>query len=88
MRSHLLEGKVSHLRTSPFTYRLDHAVFYFALDLSELDEVTRSLRLVSRNRPNVLASGMTTTWTRRRGTWRRRSASTCATRAWTPTAGG
>jgi DUF1365 family protein len=54
MRSHLLEGKVTHLRTRPFTYRLDHAVFYFALDLAELDEVARRIRLVRRNRPGVL----------------------------------
>ena len=33
MNSHLLEGKVTHRRTRPFMYRLDHAVFYVALDL-------------------------------------------------------
>ena len=54
MRSHLLEGKVTHLRTRPFTNRLDHAVFYFALDLAELNEVARRIRLVRRNRPGVL----------------------------------
>lgn len=54
MRSHLLEGKVSHLRTRPFTHRLDYSVFYFALDLSELDEVGRRIRLVQRNRPGIL----------------------------------
>jgi DUF1365 family protein len=54
MRSHLLEGKVTHLRTRPFTYRLDNAVFYFALDLAELDEVARRIRLLRRNRPGVL----------------------------------
>lgn len=55
MNSHLLEGKVTHRRTRPFTYQLDHAVFYFALDLGELDEATRALKLVSRNRRNILA---------------------------------
>ncbi len=55
MRSHLLEGKVTHLRTRPFTHRLDYSVFYFALDLAELDEVARGIRLVSRNRRNVLS---------------------------------
>ncbi len=55
MNSHLLEGKVMHRRTRPFTYRLDHAVYYVALDLGELDEVERTLRLVSRNRRNVLS---------------------------------
>ncbi len=55
MRSHLLEGNVTHRRTRPFTYRLDQAVYYFALDLGEIDQVARALRLVSRNRRNVLA---------------------------------
>ena len=54
MRSHLLEGKVSHLRTRPFTHRLEYSVFYFALDLSELDLVGRSFRLLGRNRRNAL----------------------------------
>ena len=35
--------------------RAGHDVFYFALDLSELDEVTRRLRLLSRNRRNVFS---------------------------------
>ena len=51
MRSHLLEGIVRHRRTRPFTYAFEHKVFYFALDLGELDAVAR-LRLVSRNRSN------------------------------------
>ncbi len=54
MRSHLLEGKVRHRRVQPVEYALEHNVFYFALDLAELDEVARSLRLISRNRRNVL----------------------------------
>lgn len=54
MRSHLLEGKVHHRRSTPVTYALEHDVFYVALDLAELDEVDRSLRLVSRNRCNAL----------------------------------
>jgi len=54
MRSHLLEGTVSHRRSRPIVYALQHDVYYFALDLEELDEVDRSLRLVSRNRRNVL----------------------------------
>ena len=49
MRSHLLTGKVRHRRTSPFTYQLEHDVFYFALDLAELDEVADRVRLVRRN---------------------------------------
>ncbi len=54
MRSHLLEGTVRHRRARPVVYALEHAVFYVALDLDELDEVDRSLRLVSRNRRGVL----------------------------------
>jgi DUF1365 family protein len=55
MRSHLLEGTVRHRRVRPVDYALEHDVFYFALDLDELGEVDRSLRLVSRNRRNVLS---------------------------------
>lgn len=55
MRSHILEGTVRHRRARPFVYALEHAVYYLALDLDELDLVDRSLRLVSRNRPNLLS---------------------------------
>ena len=55
MRSHLLEGTVRHRRARPFVYALEHAVYYLALDLDELDLVDRSLRLVSRNQPNLLS---------------------------------
>ncbi len=54
MRSHLLEGKVRHRRARPFVYKLEHDVYYFALDLDELDEVAGKIRLLSRNRSNVL----------------------------------
>jgi DUF1365 family protein len=54
MRSHLLTGKVRHRRVTPVVYALEHDVFYTALDLDELDLVDRSLRLLSRNRRNVL----------------------------------
>ncbi len=54
MRSHLLEGKLRHRRAAPVEYTLEHNVFYTALDLSELDEVSRSMRLIGRNRRNVL----------------------------------
>jgi DUF1365 family protein len=54
MRSHLLTGKVRHRRATPVVYALEHDVFYTALDLDELDLVDRSLRLLSRNRRNVL----------------------------------
>ncbi len=54
MRSHLLEGTVRHRRARP-AYALEHGVYSFALDLDELDEVAREIRLVSRNRRNVLS---------------------------------
>jgi len=54
VRSHLLEGKVRHRRLQPFVYELEHDVFYFALDLSELDEVTRRSRFVRRNRRGLV----------------------------------
>ncbi|MEX1173491.1 MAG: DUF1365 domain-containing protein [Chloroflexota bacterium] len=54
MRSHLLHGKVIHRRARP-AYALEHDVFYFALDLDELDTVDRDIRLVSRNRRNILS---------------------------------
>ncbi len=53
MRSHLLEGTVRHRRARPFQYQLEHRVWYAALDLSELDEVDRRVRLFARNRRGV-----------------------------------
>ena len=55
MRSHLLEGTVRHRRARPFVYTLEHDVYYIALDLDELDEVPRRIRLISRNRRNLLS---------------------------------
>ncbi len=55
MRSHLLEGKVRHRRARPFVYALEHDVFYVALDLDELDDVPRKVRLIGRNRPSILS---------------------------------
>jgi uncharacterized protein len=55
MRSHLLHGVVRHRRARPFTYGLEHGLFYAALDLDELDTVDRSLRLFGRNRPGLVA---------------------------------
>lgn len=55
MRSHLLVGKVMHHRLTPVDYRFEHDVFYLALDLDELAEVDRNLRLLAYNRANVFA---------------------------------
>jgi len=49
MRSHLLEGKVRHRRSTPFVYELEHDVFYLALDTSELDQIGH-MKLLGRNR--------------------------------------
>ena len=55
MRSHLLEGTVRHRRARPFTYGLEHSVWYAALDLGELPELDRGLRLFGRGRRAVAA---------------------------------
>jgi hypothetical protein len=49
VRSHLLEGKVRHRRSAPFAYGLEHDVWYAALDLDELDNLDRRLRLFGHN---------------------------------------
>jgi len=54
VNSHLLVGKVRHRRARPFTYELEHDVFYTALDLAELDEVARRSRLITRNRRGLV----------------------------------
>jgi DUF1365 family protein len=54
VRSHLLEGRVQHRRVRPFSYALEHDVWYVALDLGELDEVARRVRLLRRNRPGIV----------------------------------
>jgi DUF1365 family protein len=50
MMSQLLEGTVQHRRARPFSYQLEHRVWYVALDLAELDSLDRRLRLFARNR--------------------------------------
>ncbi len=53
MRSNLLEGKVRHHRAQPVAYALEHDVWYAAIDLAELPELDRRLRLFGRNRRAV-----------------------------------
>ncbi len=55
MRSHLLEGVVRHRRVRPFTYGLEHGVWYAALDLDELGDRARLPWLVARNGPGIVA---------------------------------
>lgn len=54
MRSRLYEGRVWHSRAVP-AYRLEHSVFYLELDLGELPALSRALRVLSYNRPNLLS---------------------------------
>jgi DUF1365 family protein len=54
MRSQLLVGRVTHRRFRRPAYTLEHRVWQLALDLDELDLVDRELRLLSRNRRNVV----------------------------------
>ena len=53
MRSHLLEGTVRHRRARPLSYGLEHSVWYAALDLAELPELDRRLRLFGHDRRAV-----------------------------------
>jgi DUF1365 family protein len=55
MNSHLLMGKIRHRRFRPSRYELEHDVFYFALDLDELEQITRAVPLVRHNRPGLLS---------------------------------
>jgi DUF1365 family protein len=55
VRTHLLQGKVRHRRVRPARHDLEHDVWYFALDLDELDELGRRSRLVARNRRAVVS---------------------------------
>ena len=54
VRSHLVTGKVRHRRAGSVPYRLEHDVYYLALDLDELDVVDGALRTVARNRRALL----------------------------------
>ena len=53
MRSCLYECKVSHRRLEPRTHGFEYRVFLLALDLDELAECDRRLRLFSADRPNL-----------------------------------
>lgn len=53
MNSCLYECDVFHRRLRPKSHEFRYRVFYFYLDLDELDAVERRLRLFSVNRPNV-----------------------------------
>ena len=63
MRSQLLEGVVEHRRARPIEYALRHRVWYLALDLDEVDEVGRRVRLFRRNRRWVVEHRDADHWT-------------------------
>ena len=53
--SALYRGRVMHRRLRPKTHQLNYRVFWLLLDLAEIDELDRDLRLFSRNRFNLLS---------------------------------
>ncbi len=55
MRSRIYECKVLHARFLPRAHRFDYRIFMLALDLDELDQLQRRLRLFSVNRGNIFS---------------------------------
>ncbi|MGH6978371.1 MAG: DUF1365 domain-containing protein [Brevundimonas sp.] len=55
MNSALYRGEVTHRRLRPREHRLRYRVFWLLLDLAELDEIDSRMRLLSRNRFNLLS---------------------------------
>lgn len=53
--SALYRGGVMHRRLRPKAHRLNYRVFWLLLDLAEIDELDRRLRLFARNRFNLLS---------------------------------
>ena len=53
--SALYRGAVMHLRRRPKPHRLSYRVFWLLLDLAEIDDLDRRLRLFSRGRSNLLS---------------------------------
>lgn len=55
MNSRLYIGEVMHRRLDRFAYRFNYSVFSLLLDLDELPQLPRRLRLFSRNRFNLFS---------------------------------
>ncbi len=55
LRSKLYAGNVWHRRTSPKAYEFHYGVYYFDLDLDEIGDVDRGIRVFGYNRRNVLS---------------------------------
>ena len=48
-------GRVMHQRLRPRRHKFEYSGFWFVFDIDEIDELTRRLRLFSRNRFNLFA---------------------------------
>lgn len=55
MRSRLYSGQLRHRREGARAYAFTYGVFYWYIDLDEIDEIDRRIRLFSYNRLNVLS---------------------------------
>lgn len=54
-RSALYAGSIMHRRLRPKHHSLRYSIFYLLLDLDEIDDLTRMLRLFSHNRFNLFS---------------------------------
>jgi DUF1365 family protein len=55
VRSRLYAGELRHRRTDRRAYAFTYGVFYCCIDLDELDDIDRQIRLFSYNRRNALS---------------------------------
>jgi len=55
LRSSIYSGSVTHSRSAPRSHRFSYRVWWILIDLDELDELDRSLRLFAYNRFNLFS---------------------------------
>lgn len=55
MNSMIYAGRVTHHRSNPVKHVLEYPIYFFALDLDELDELGKSIMLFSHNKLNAFA---------------------------------
>ena len=55
MNSMIYAGRVIHHRSNPVKHTLEYPVYFFAFDLDELDELSKSILLFSHNRLNMVS---------------------------------
>ncbi len=53
MNSAIYRCRVMHHRLHPKRHRFEHDIHMFLIDLDEIDEITRKIPFISRNRPNL-----------------------------------